>query len=167
MEVGEIRALYAYNTWVNNRLLDVASGVPAEVLRDRHGATFASIHDNFAHILGAQISWLSRWRGTSPARLPAGDDFADLAAIREKWVSHQADLDRFLARLTPEQLAGKIRYVNFAGQPFAYRLWQMLVHVVNHGTHHRGEIAELLTRAGHPPPPTDFLVYYDAIEENS
>ena len=167
MEIGEIRALYAYNSWVNNQLLDAAAALPTEVLRDRHGATFDSIHDNFAHILGAQILWLSRWRGTSPAKLSAGVDFADLAAIRAGWVSHQTDLDRFLAQLTPQQLAGKIRYVNLAGQPFAYRLWQMLVHVVNHGTHHRGEIAELLTRAGHPPPPTDFLVYYDVIGENS
>ena len=166
MQVDEIRALYAYNTWVNNLLLDAASPLSFDVLRDRHGATFDSIHDNFAHILGAQIIWLSRWRGTSPSKLTSGDDYADLAAIRAEWVSHQADLDRFLAQLTPNDLVGKIRYVNVAGQPFAYRLWQMLIHVVNHGTHHRGEIAELLTRAGHPPPPTDFLRYYDDIGDN-
>jgi uncharacterized damage-inducible protein DinB len=166
VDVAAIRTLYAYDTWVTEQLLDVASSLPAEVLRNRNGASFDSIQDNFAHVLGAQQAWLARWRGSRPDHLPGSRDFADLAEIRVTWTIHQTSLRSFLAELTPEQLVTKITYVNFQGEQYTYRLWQMMVHVVNHGTHHRAEIAELLTRAGHPPHGTDFLRYYDAIGEN-
>ena len=73
-------------------------------------------------------------------------------------------MEAFLAELTPPQLAKPISYTNTQGQEFAYPLWQMMVHVVNHGTHHRSELAEMLTRVGHAPPAMDLLVYYDELD---
>jgi uncharacterized damage-inducible protein DinB len=167
VDVAAIRSLYAYNDWVNDRLLALAERLPAERTRERFEASFDSIQGTFAHILGAEIIWLSRWRGISPTKLQGGDDFADLAAIRARWQEQRREREAFLDGLTTERLQQPLSYVNTRGEPFAYPLWQMLVHVVNHGTHHRSEVAELLTRAGHPPPPTDLLVYYDELAATS
>ncbi len=67
---------------------------------------------------------------------------------------------RFLADLTPERLVAPLSYTTTGGQSFTQPLWQPLLHVVNHGTHHRSEAADLLTRLGHPPPPLDLIIYY-------
>lgn len=160
VQVELVRTLYDYNRWVNERLLAVAEQVPPERQRERAGGSFDSIHGTLAHLLAAEIIWLSRWRGVSPPRLFGAADVADLAAIRRRWAENQRGLEAFLAELTPERLDEELHYTSTEGRPYAYPLWQMMVHVVNHGTHHRSELAELLTRAGHPPPPTDLIRYF-------
>ncbi len=159
MALEAIRLLFAYNQWVNERLLALAAQAPEEHQREHFGAGFDSIHGTLAHVLGAQITWLSRWRGISPAKVPGAADFADLAELQARWAAYQRDVDAFLAGLTSEQLAAPLPYTNTSGRPFAYPLWQQMLHVVNHGTHHRAELAEMLTRTGLTVPPTDFLVY--------
>lgn len=154
-----IRILYGYNQWVNERLLALAAQVPSERRGERFGASFDTIHTTLAHILGAQITWLSRWRGVSPTRMITGDDFVDLAAIQARWATYQQESAAFIAALSADQLAAPLAYTNTSGQAFAYPLWQQMVHVVNHGTHHRAELADMLTRTGQTVPPTDFLVY--------
>jgi uncharacterized damage-inducible protein DinB len=167
LDVQAIRLLFAYSQWVNQRLLAVAERVPAERRVERFGASFDSIQGTLAHILGAQITWLSRWNGTSPTKVLGAADFADLAELRARWTEHERDLAAFLARLTAEQLAARLAYINTAGRPFAYPLWQQMLHVVNHGTHHRAELADMLTRAGQTVPPTDLLVYFDEQSQRS
>src|SRR5262249_35001632 len=55
-------------------------------------------------------------------------------------------------------LTGKT--VSPQGRVLGLSAWQMLVHLVNHGTHHRSEVAELLTRLNSPPPGLDPLIYF-------
>jgi uncharacterized damage-inducible protein DinB len=154
-----IQLLFAYNQWVNERLLAVALQVPSGRQHEMFGAGFDSIHGTLAHILGAQITWLSRWRGTSPMKVLGAADFADLAELQTRSAAYQRDVGAFLAGLTAEQLAAALPYTNTSGRAFAYPLWQQMLHVVNHGTHHRAELADMLTRVGLTVPPTDFLVY--------
>jgi uncharacterized damage-inducible protein DinB len=161
MNTDVIRSLYAYNRWANERLLAQAEALPPGRTRERFDAGYESIHDTLAHILGAEAVWLSRWRGVSPPALLGGSDFAGLEAIRDRWAAQHHEIDRFIADLTPAMLAETIGYTNTHGERWAYPLWQMMLHVVNHGTHHRSEVADMLTRAGHPPPEMDLLVYYD------
>jgi uncharacterized damage-inducible protein DinB len=159
-DVEVIRSLYGYSNWATDRLLALAVPLPAERTRERLGAGYDSIHSTLGHLLGAEVVWLSRWRGVSPSSVLTGADFDDLGTLTQRWATHKADQTAFLAALTPAQLAATVHYTNLAGQAFAYPLWQMMVHVANHGTHHRSELAEMLTRLGSPPPDTDLLVYY-------
>jgi uncharacterized damage-inducible protein DinB len=160
MDAKTIGAIYAYDRWVNNRLLDTAESVPAERTREQFGSSFDSIHGTFAHMLGAQIVWLSRWKGTSPDRVPNANDFESIAAIRAAWKDTEKALSEFIDGLTDQQLAATVTYSNTQGQTFSLPLWQMMLHVVNHGTHHRSEIADMLTRVGHAPEATDMHIYF-------
>ena len=160
MNVEVIRSLYTYNRWANERLLTAAAQLPDERTRKHFGASFATIHGTLAHVLAAEIIWLHRWQGESPTKLLDGDDFASLAEIRTRWDQQHREMDAFLATLTPERLVTPLQYTNTRGQSLVYPLWQMMLHVVNHGTHHRSEIADMLTRADAPPPPLDLVAYY-------
>ncbi len=159
MDLDTIHLMYGYERWVNGRLMETVEEIPEGRLKERFGASFDSIFGTVAHILGAQINWLKRWNGESPTRNIGADDFASLAELKERWSEHNADLDRFIAELTPERLNAGLTYRNTAGQQYTLPLGQLMLHVVNHGTHHRSELADMLTRAGHPPKPTDLSRY--------
>lgn len=65
----------------------------------------------------------------------------------------------YLASLTEDDLSQPLAYVTTAGRPFSSTLWHILVHVVNHGTQHRAEIAQVLTQLGHSPGDLDMILY--------
>ena len=50
-------------------------------------------------------------------------------------------------------------YVNLKGEQSTYRFADILVHVVNHGTYHRGQLGHLLRDLGLTPPSTDYLIF--------
>jgi uncharacterized damage-inducible protein DinB len=38
--------------------------------------------------------------------------------------------------------------------------WQMVFHLVNHGSYHRGQVATMLRQSGVTPPGTDLVTFY-------
>ena len=80
----------------------------------------------------------------------------------ERWDEVQEGQRTFVETLTPARMADSVTYVNFAGQTCTYALGDALVHVANHGTYHRGQVATLLRQLGQKPAPTDYLRYLDA-----
>jgi uncharacterized damage-inducible protein DinB len=161
MMADAIRTMYAYSTWANARILDAAERLTPEQRRADGGASFSSVHATLVHILAAQWLYLERWKGTSPPSMPGPDEFADLAAIRERWTQIERETEQFLAGVSDDDLARVVAYLNTEGERWAYPLWQQMLHQVNHATQHRSEAAMLLTRFSQSPGWLDFLYYLD------
>ncbi len=164
MSTEYIRTLYAYNAWANQRILDTAAQLTPEQFVASVGASFPSVRDTLVHTLSAQWMWLSRWKGISPRTALNPNEFPDLAAICARWDEVDRDLHTFIGALDEDGLARVVRYTNTKGQPWAYPLWQLLLHQVNHATQHRSEIAVMLTQAGHSPGEIDLIQYIDAVK---
>ena len=105
--------------------------------------------------------WLERFNGRSLRRVPWSDDTQSLPAIRERWKNVEEDMRAYLATLKSEALNVPLTYQNFKGETWTYTLWQCLVHLVNHGTYHRGQVTMAVRQLGITPPGIDFLAYYD------
>lgn len=165
MSVTYFQTLYNYNAWANQRVLDTAAQLAPAQLHAGGRASFDSIYATLVHTLSAQWVWLSRWQGTSPRTMFAPADFADLTAIRTRWVEIEHDTRRFVQQLDDDALNRVVHYTNTKGQPFAYPLWQLLLHQVNHATQHRSEVALALTEFGHSPDWLDFIRYLDLSKE--
>ena len=157
MNVEDLRLLYAYNSWANHRTLDSCAGLSPEQFTRDLGSSFRSVRDTLAHIYGAEWIWLERWHGRIPSALPSPADFPDFDSVRSRWAQHEANLDSFVASLTPSELERVIKYKNTEGTPFEGPLRPMLQHVVNHGSYHRGQIATLLRQLGAKPVSTDLI----------
>ena len=155
----EVTRLFAYNRWANARAFEGAAALTAEELSRSVGGSFTSILGTLTHLVGAEWVWLERWHGRSPRALPS--DFTSLNDLRERLTAVEEGQKGVLAGLTPERLASKITYVNFAGQTWTYALGEAMVHLVNHGTYHRGQVATLLRQLGKKPLSTDYLLYLD------
>jgi len=167
MQPETIRELYLYNHWANQTTFSSVDSLSPEQFLRPMGSSFSSVRDTVVHILGAEWIWLERWLGRSPRALLPASDFSNLASIRQRWETVEQDRNSFLQTLTPERLQESISYINLAGKPFAYPLWQQMLHVVNHSSYHRGQIATLLRQLGQEPQSTDFLLYYDMLPRKS
>lgn len=155
----EIRDLYAYHRWANGRVLEAAGRLPvADFDRDLR-SSFPSVRETLAHVLASDWVWLSRWRGNSPTARPQWD-VATHAALSARWREVEADQRRFLEGLVADDLERTIAYRQLSGTAFSAPLGQLLRHVVNHATYHRGQAVTLLRQLGAEPPPTDLVLFH-------
>jgi len=161
MSVELIRELYEYHHWANRRLFGIAANLGGGVtMRDmgKH-RSFPTIKGTFAHLYGADRNWLSRWTGGAPARMAGDADFASMEELRGKWDALEAEQRAFVDGLSASDLTRLIAYTNNQGIHGEVALAPLLQHVVNHGTHHRSEIATMLTIASGSPPDTGIATY--------
>jgi uncharacterized damage-inducible protein DinB len=161
MDVAFIAELYKFDRWANEKMLMVVSQLDPDRFTQEMGSSFSSVRDTLVHLVGGEWIWLERWMGRSPHALPTPAELPTLADISAKFAQVHADRDRFLQKLDAPKLNAPLSYVNQRGQTWTYPLWQMMVHVVNHSTYHRGQITTLLRQLGARPLMTDFLFYYD------
>jgi uncharacterized damage-inducible protein DinB len=160
MTPEQIRELFDFNAWANQRMLDACGALTDEQSTRDLGNSFPSVRDTLAHILGAEWIWLERWQGRLPTALLSPGDFADLAAIRARWVEVERDVRGFVGRLSADDLARVQQVWTLKGEPYSHPLWQMIQHLVNYGSYHRGQITMMLRVLGAKPIGTDLIAFY-------
>jgi uncharacterized damage-inducible protein DinB len=160
MNIEDFRLLYDFNVWANNRTLEACSTLaPEQVTRDL-GSSFKSVRDTLAHIYGAEWIWLERWHGRVPSGMPSASDFPDLATLRQRFTEIDRNLVDYVASLTADDVHRVVHYKTSMGVAGAQPLWQMLQHLANHGTYHRGQIATMLRQLGAKATATDLIWFY-------
>jgi uncharacterized damage-inducible protein DinB len=161
MNYQDIAALVDYNYWARDRLLDAVAALPPEQFARPLGNSFSSIRDTIAHICDAESIWLKRWRGEQPQGFQNPDRIADLAAAREEWAELEREMREVLTTLGPEGIERRIEYKDFRGAERADVFRQMLQHVVNHGSYHRGQVTTMLRQLGAVPARSmDLIAFY-------
>ena len=155
----QIRALYEYNEWANNHVLDAASELSEGELGREMGASFGSVQGNLVHVVGAQVLWLARWAQSGTVGMPRLQEGRVREAIRDAYAKSHEDLRRFVKSLSAGDLTSVLSYTDSRGERLERPLGQLMLHVVNHGTHHRAETAMLLTALEKPPRQLDYLYF--------
>ena len=150
-----------YHYWARDRLLDALEPLTPDQLNRDLGSSFKSIRETIIHTYAAEWAWHSRWQGHSPTALLPADQFPDLAAVRRAWSQHEGDMRAFLDGSGEDGVSRVIEYKLLNGQAGASPLWQMLQHVVNHASYHRGQVTTMLRQLGATPAkPMDMIAYY-------
>lgn len=159
MRQRDLLLIYDYNDWANKRILHAAEKLRQEELTQELPMSWHSILETLSHILSAEWVWRMRCQGSSPAALLDPDQFSTLEVLRKRWDEEEAAMRGFLEGLSDADLDRIVDYKNTQGKPFRRVLWQILLHVVNHGTQHRAETGLYLTTLGHSPGDIDMSVY--------
>ena len=156
-----IQTLIDYNYWARDRILASAESLPAEQLRQSLGSSFSSVLDTLVHMHFAEWIWFQRWQGTSPTAGPDTSQLVTVATLRDTWQGLERQIRPFVTGLGPADLPRVIEYKTLKGQPGASPYWQMIVHLVNHGSYHRGQVATMLRQLGaKPAQSTDMIVFF-------
>jgi len=160
MKKSEILTLFDYNQWANRRILDTAENLSEDLFTAPAELSFRSLRGTLVHVLSAEWVWRLRCQdGISPPALLSEEDFPTLPVLRADWATEERAMRSYLESLDDEDLGGIVRYQNTKDNSFESVRWQILVHVVNHGTQFRSEAAVQLTQLGHSPGDLDLIGY--------
>ena len=161
MKTEDLRILYEYNYWATRRVLKQSEKVSAEQLLAGTSHSFGSLRGTLVHILDAERAWrmLLQHNTLSYFDSMKEQDYPTLKPLRELWNQEEREMREYLAQLTDTDLTTSVRYTLDSGEKRERVLWHCLVHVVNHGTHHRSQAASILKGHGYSPGELDFTVY--------
>ena len=157
MRVADIQLLYEYNYWAHDRILRQVAHLTQEQFVADLGYSWGGVRGTLIHVLGTEQAWRARWRGDSAAALTQ-PDLSTGELLVAAWAENRAAMGAYLATLDASEFDRDIAYIR-QGQRYAHPLWTQLVHVVNHGTQHRGEVAAMLTNYGYSPGDIDFSLF--------
>ncbi len=138
---------YQYNAWANRRVMSCL---------EQQNVTDEKILSVFGHLMAANFIWLNRIKDLPKSKYELWGKY-DLTELKrmvqeadELWmnfINENENFDRLM------------KYHNYVGDYFENNVQQIMIHLVNHGTYHRGQVAMLLRQKSFEPVNTDFITY--------
>ena len=150
-----------YTAWASRKLVEAAGHLTSEELTRDFGTSDHSVLGTLVHVFAADRIWLSR-----VTQAPTPETFLDpakdmhLAVLQNDWPQLLERWKQWAAGTTDTNAV--LHYQDMKGNPHQSPAWQIVLHLVNHGTHHRGQAAGFLRTLGHTPPTLDLIAYYRA-----
>lgn len=151
MFAGNYAQLMAeYNRWMNEKLYAACAPLADEERKRDRGAFFKSIHGSLNHILWGDRAWLARFNGKRYDTGPVGADlYADFAELRAARAAMDREILDWAAGVTPGWLQEPMTWTSrLYGFTQTQPRWVLVTQMFNHQTHHRGQIATLLSQLG-------------------
>jgi uncharacterized damage-inducible protein DinB len=155
----DLGRLLEYTTWANRRVLRAAAALTVEEFKRDLGASHGGVRGTLAHVLSAEWLWLERWKGVSPPRLLDEGEFPDVVALSNRWKAVNAHREAWFRGLAEPAVAEIVRYRTLEGKASEAPLWQLVQHLANHSSYHRGQVAALLRQLGAAPATTDMVAW--------
>lgn len=158
-----LRTHLDYTAWASTRLVEAAAKLSSEELTRDFGTADKSVLGTLVHVFAADRIWLARIQGHVPERFIDVERDMHVHVLTNDWPVLREKWKQWSAGLTAESIAAKVSYKDLKGNAYETPLWQILLHVVNHGTHHRGQVSGFLRAMGHAPPALDLIAYYRSL----
>ena len=155
-----LQLMARYNRWATIQLYGHLDLLPESDYRRDVGLFFKSVHGTLDHLLlGEHELWWRRFaEGASPCKALDAAVEPDRQRLRERLLESALAWLPLLEVWPDERLDGKLDYHRTDGQPMSLPFAATLLHVFNHGTHHRGQITAALTAMGRRCPELDMVV---------
>jgi uncharacterized damage-inducible protein DinB len=160
MKASEMRDLFAFNAWANQRILTAADALSTEQFTKNMDSSFKSVRDTLVHIWAVEWIWLERLKGNSPSAFPDAKDFPELTTLRPRWAEVEKNWEAYVGGLDDSALDEDVKYTTMTFGPSHSPRLQMLQHVVNHSTYHRGQVSTMLRQLGAKSTGTDLIFFY-------
>lgn len=149
-----------YNRWASRRTLESVAALTAEERARDLKSSYGGVHGTLVHIYQADRIWFARLQGEPTGSLAAFAPPAEWDAFVQDWTAH---LDHFVAWAEKLDDAGWRRVVAYRdtkGNAYETPVYQILLHLANHNSYHRGQVTAFLRQLGHTPVATDLIFYY-------
>jgi uncharacterized damage-inducible protein DinB len=153
----DIIKLAEFNTWAHRKIGEQIGLLPHELFVKDVGGSFGSIKATLVHILESDWLWLQRFNGIPLAEIPpwrfdlASELYKEWAPIQDEMLS--------VVRRESNNAKRKIPFLTRKGIRYELPLEDLVVHITNHGTYHRGQLTHMIRVAGIQPVSTDYFIF--------
>ena len=159
MDANAFRHFYNYHFAENRRIWEYTTSISQEQFTQDFGYSHGSVRNQIVHIMSADDTWFRELQGVEYPNAFNPADFDDREKLRTQWDAVEQNMRAYLANLRDEMLF--VKPVP-EGEDKDLILWQVLLHVANHGTDHRAQILRLLHDLGVKTTSQDYIFYvYD------
>ena len=150
---------FEYSLWASLKVLEAAEKLSQEVVEKDRGNSFGGILDTLAHVFQADRVWWKRFSGEPYFTLTQADDFFDLQKLKAEWPVVMGEFVAWIRAQDDSKFEERLFWRNIRGEDKEEVMYKILLHIVNHGTYHRGQVITMIKQAGGEVVSTD-LVYY-------
>jgi len=161
MNANAFRHFYDYHFAENRKIWETCiTGLSLEQFTQDVGYSYGSARDQIIHLMSVDEVWFSELRGVEPTGPFPTATFDDRKNIREHWDTVEKNMRKYLAELRDDMLFDQP--IKEPEEDRDLIVWQVLLHVVNHGTDHRAQLLRLLNDLGVKTESQDYIFYvYD------
>ena len=147
----------AYNIWATQKILDVILALPEEKQMAEVPSSFNSLHKTVLHMLDAENIWWQRMKMEERITIPSENFKGTLQELSGILLQQSRQWEEWVANASDLSLEHVFQYYNNKKEHFKMPVYQMIHHVFNHGTYHRGQLINMLRQLGiEKLPQTDF-----------
>ena len=158
MNANAFGHFYDYHFTENRKIWDsYVTPLPHEQFTQEVDYSHGSVRDQIVHLMSVDDAWFSELRGVEPSEQFPLANFDDRESIRGHWDSVEQSMRDYLAELRDEMLFDKP--IEEPEEDKVLSVWQVLLHVANHGTDHRAQLLRLLNDLGVKTTSQDYIFY--------
>ena len=156
-----LSAYAAYNLWaheqITNAILEMDEHLHQQIVK----SSFPNLYATVLHLWDAESIWWQRMEGHQQMVIPSKQFNPNMKETVNGLLQQAGEWQRFVQHATEEQLQREFYYKNLKGEPFRSAVWQVVHHLFNHGTYHRGQLVTMMRELGATTvPATDFIHWY-------
>lgn len=150
----------AYNCWASQRVLDVVVALPEEKQTAEIPSSFNSLYKTILHMLDAESIWWQRMKLSERIVIPSENFTGTTKELCYALLQQSRQWEEWISNASNLSIEHVFQYYNKKKEHFKMPVYQMLQHVFNHGTYHRGQLITMLRQLGAEKlPSTDFSTW--------
>lgn len=149
----------AYNTWANKRILETANQLSDEQINMKIVSSFPSTYKTILHMMEVENVWWERLKLMEHTTL-SGWFTGNFNELSIKLLELSQQWQNWIQNTNDANISHVFAYQNSKKEHFKQPVYEMLLHLFNHQTLHRGQLITMFRQLGVDKiPPTDFIVF--------
>ena len=153
--------MFKYNKWANSRYRTVLRSISMADLRIE--TEYGLLLERIIHIFASYEMWHKRLHNQSPAEVIKSTDFSNWTELENKWIEMDDLLIEYLSVVSQDLLGETVSYTSLDGREFTRKREDILFHLIQHPTYHRGQLSSYFKHSELPNfPATDVVVFLTA-----
>lgn len=150
----------AYEIWANEQLLNLSVDLSPEEQNRPVVSSFPSLHKTFLHMWDAASGWWQRLQMHNQVVMPSLSFQPGMKDIANGLLQQNKQWHSFIQEASEEMLSASLPYKNMKGQDFIQPVYEIVMHLCNHGAYHRGQVVTILRQLGvEKIPQTDYILF--------
>lgn len=161
-----LQSYASYNYWAHKSFTDVILNMDENLHQQIVKSSFPNLYATVLHIWDAESIWWQRMNGHEQLVIPSKQFNPSMKEVVNGLLHQSQQWETWAKQCSEDELKKTFEYKNLKGLSFHSTIWQVVQHVFNHGTYHRGQLVTMMRELGVTEiPATDFIHWCRMIQQ--